>query len=187
MTRPLSTEVRSALNLAIDHVLYKRGLHEGTIDEICVEAGVGKPALYRHFGSREQLLVDYLQRRREQRSVLITEAMNAAGLDPKKRVMALVNWIADWIESDDFVGCGFHRALLQRPDGDEQISEIALLQKKWLQRTIAKELGSIIKNSATIARHLFLLIEGSMAAAMYEPNRRSGSDLRRLARTLISQ
>ena len=131
--------------------------------------------------------MDYLQRRREQRSVLITEAMNAAGLDPKKRVMALVNWIADWIESDDFVGCGFHRALLQRPDGYEQISEIALLQKKWLQRTIAKELGSIIKNSATIARHLFLLIEGSMAAAMYEPNRRSGSDLRRLARTLISQ
>ena len=45
MTRPLSTEVRSALNLAIDHVLYKRGLHEGTIDELCVEAGVGKPAL----------------------------------------------------------------------------------------------------------------------------------------------
>ena len=187
MTRPLSTEVRSALNLASDRVLYKRGLHAGTIDEICAEAGVGKPALYRHFGSREQLLVDYLQRRRKERSVLITEAMNAAGPDSKKRVMAVVNWIADWIESDDFVGCGFHRALLQRPDDDEEISEIALLQKKWLQSTIAKELGLTLKNSAAIARHLFLLIEGSMAAAMYEPNRRSGSDLRRLARTLISQ
>lgn len=187
MTRPLSTDVRTALNTAIDHVLYERGLHEGTIDEICAEAGVGKPALYRHFGSREQLLVDYLQRRREQRSVLITAAMDAAGPHPKQRVMGAVNWIANWIESDDFVGCGFHRALLQRPSSDEQIAEVALLQKNWLQSILVNELGSKDKHSAAIARHLFLLIEGSMAAAMYEPDRRSGADLRRLARELISK
>lgn len=186
MTRPLSTQVRTALNSAIDHVLYSRGIHEGTIDEICAEAGVGKPALYRHFGSREQLLVDYLQRRREQRSILITAAMNAAGLHPEQRVMAVVNWVADWIESDDFVGCGFHRALLQRSNFDEQIAEVALLQKNWLQNTLSNELGSKDKHSIAIARHLFLLIEGSLAAAMYEPDRRSGSDLRRFAKELIS-
>ncbi len=185
MTRPLSTEVRAALNSAIDHVLYERGLHEGTIDEICAEAGVGKPALYRHFGSREQLLVDYLQRRRDQRSLLITEAMDAAGIDPKRRVMAVVNWVADWIESDDFVGCGFHRALLQRPNSDEHIADIALFQKNWVLNTLVNELGSKDKHSQAIARHLFLLIEGSMAAAMYEPEKRSGADLRRLARELI--
>jgi hypothetical protein len=94
------------------------------------------------------------------------------------------SWTADRIESDDFVGCGFHRALLQRPLSDDNLHEIVLLQKTWLHDTIAAELPRNTQGK-NAARHLFLLIEGSMAAAMYEPNRQSGRDLRTLARDLL--
>jgi len=184
MTRPLSTDVHDALTRAIDHVLYSRGLHEGTIDEICAEAGVGKPALYRHFGSRDALLTDYLERRREDRRARIEAAIAAAGPRPQQRAIALVDWIADWIESDDFVGCGFHRALIQRPLSDEHLLDIAVLQKRWLQDTIAADLPKTAAGRAA-ARHLFLLIEGAMAAAMYESGKQSGADLRKIGRQLI--
>jgi len=184
MTRPLSAGVHDALTGAIDRVLYSRGLHEGTIDEICTEAGVGKPALYRHFGSREALLVDYLQRRRDDRRTRIEAAVAAAGPSRPKRLLAVVDWIADWIESEEFVGCGFHRALIQRPPTDDHLLDIALLQKRWLQDTLAAELPQTAAGR-TAARHLFLLIEGAMAAAMYEPGAPSAADLRRLGRALI--
>ena len=184
MTRPLSTDVHDALTRAIDHVLYSRGLHEGTIDEICAEAGVGKPALYRHFGSRDALLTDYLERRREDRRARIEAAIAAAGPRPQQRAIALVDWIADWIESDDFVGCGFHRALIQRPLSDQHLLDIAVLQKRWLQDTIAADLPKTAAGRAA-ARHLFLLIEGAMAAAMYESGKQSGADLRKIGRQLI--
>jgi len=183
MTRPLSTDVHDALTQAIDHVLYSRGLHEGTVDEICAEAGVGKPALYRHFGSRDALVVDYLQRRRDDRRRRVEAAIEAAGANPGERLIALVDWIAEWIESPEFVGCGFHRALIQRPLSDQRLGDIALLQKRWLQETIAAELSGSANGDA-VARHLFLLIEGAMAAAMYEPGTPSGADLRRLGREL---
>jgi hypothetical protein len=99
--------------------------------------------------------------------------------------VAVVDWIADWIESDEFVGCGFHRALIQRPLSDQHLLDVALLQKQWLQDTIAAELPRTAGGKAA-ARHIFLLIEGAMAAAMYEPGAPSAADLRRLGRELIA-
>ena len=60
----------------------------------------------------------------------------------------------------------------------------ALLQKRWLQDTLAAELPDTAAGRA-VARHLFLLIEGALAAAMYEPGAPSAADLRRFSRELI--
>jgi AcrR family transcriptional regulator len=186
MARTLSPDVRAALNDAVDKVVYAEGAHLGCVDSICEQAGVGKPAFYRHFGSRDDMLIDYLQRRREQRCALIEQAVAQAGTSRDRRVLAIVNWIADWIESDEFVGCGFHRAMLQRPLGLDELREVTLLQKTWLQNILTRELG-LSSSNITIARHLFLLTEGAMATAMYEPDRRSSNDLRLLARQLLRQ
>jgi AcrR family transcriptional regulator len=186
MTRTLSLDVRAALNDAVDKVVYAEGAHIGCVDSICEQAGVGKPAFYRHFGSRDGMLIDYLRRRREQQCALIEQAIAQAGPSRDRRVLAIVNWIADWIESEEFVGCGFHRAMLQRPLGLDELREVTLLQKTWLQNLLTRELGLSSTNIA-IARHLFLLTEGAMATAMYEPDRRSGDDLRLLAKQILQQ
>lgn len=188
MARTLSASVRAALNDAADEVVYSQGAHVGCVDAICARAGVGKPAFYRHFGSRDAMLTDYLERRRERRCLLIERAVASAGRSRRARVLAVVEWIAAWIESEDFVGCGFHRAMLQRPLGLDELRDITLLQKSWLQDLLGTELDTGLSGGAddrALARHLFLLIEGAMAAAMYEPERRSGDDLRVLARQLL--
>jgi AcrR family transcriptional regulator len=180
MARTLSPAVRSALDRATDDVVYERGLHEGSIDEICRRAEVGKPAVYRHHGSREALVVDYLERRRLRRNASLLEAMDAAPTqDGPARVRALVDWFARWIESPEFRGCGFQRALQQRPDGFDQIVEITRVQKAWLLGLLTAEAGR------PVARHLFLLIEGAMVAGAYERPDDVASDLRTLAAHLL--
>ncbi|MGL5818018.1 MAG: TetR/AcrR family transcriptional regulator [Phycicoccus sp.] len=188
MSRTLSPDVRRSLDDAADEIVYRDGVHAGSVDAICQAAGVGKPAFYRHYGSREAMLVDYLKRRRIRRSAAILDAVEASGRSPRRRVLAVVDWIADWIGSDDFVGCGFHRALVQRPPDLDELHGITRLQKAWLLDLLVRELTPLTSQRA-VARHLFLLIEGAMAAAAYESRESAGisagRDLRRLARAVL--
>lgn len=80
--------------------------------------------------------------------------------------MAIVNWTADWIESDDFVG-GVASTVLSCNDRSPTSTSTTLPRSRrdWRHAVITNELPSTPAGAAT-ARHLFLLIEGSMAAAM---------------------
>jgi AcrR family transcriptional regulator len=185
MSRTLSAEAHDKLTAAIDDVLYVQGLHEGTLDEICRRAEVSKPALYRHFGDRDQMLVDYLSRRRVRRMAAMQAAVDAAGTAPRRRVLALVDWVAQWITSAEFRGCGFHRALQQRPARADELLTITAAQKEWMEELLRRELGALVAKPGPLAAHLFLLIEGSMAAAAYRDPDGVARELRRTAKAVL--
>jgi AcrR family transcriptional regulator len=178
MARTLSSEAHELLVDAIDEVLYEQGLHEGTIDSICARAGVSKPALYRHFGDREQLIVDYLRRRRTRRMAEMEAAVEAAGRSSRRRVLALIDWVGEWITSEEFRGCGFHRALQQRPSELDTLITITRDQKQWLESLLYRELEPLVERPEQVARHLFLLVEGALAAGSYRDPTRVAADLR---------
>ena len=94
MARTLSTEVRAALDAAVDEIVYAHGAHAGCVDDICAAAGVGKPAFYRHYGSRDEMLVDYLRRRRTQRCAAIVAAGIAAARYDQPRSVRIAGRIA---------------------------------------------------------------------------------------------
>jgi AcrR family transcriptional regulator len=186
MARTLSPEVREALTEAIDRLAYERGLHEVGLDEICERAGVSKPALYRHFGGRDIILADYLDRRRTLRRHAMNEAIEAAGDNPDERVMALISWVANWITSPEFRGCGFHRAVQQRDEQLEVVLDLTRSQKDWIERRLRAELSPIADDPAGLAAHLFLLIEGALAAGAYRNPKQVAKSLRQCAQAVIA-
>lgn len=179
MARTLSPAVRSALDDAVDEVVYRRGLHEATLDDISRRAEVGRPAIYRHLGSRDAVLVDYLERRAERRNASLVASIAAAGPGRRARLAAMVDWFASWIEEPEFRGCGFQRAVQQRSDGVEAVAEITRRQKAWILDRFVTE------SDRPTGRHLFLLVEGAMAAGAYEATAQVASDLRNVAAELI--
>jgi AcrR family transcriptional regulator len=186
VARPPSAAAHQALADAIDDVLYEHGLHEGTVDEICRRASVSKPAFYRHFGDRERMVVDYLARRRDRRRILMQQAVDAAGLDARSRIAALIEWICEWITSPEFRGCGFHRAVQQRPSDLEELVAITVDQKAWMEQLLHGEFARLDANPEPLARHVFLLIEGSMAVASYRNPAAVATDLRVLSAAVMS-
>lgn len=185
MARTLSAGTHEALTAAIDEILYAQGLHEGTVDAICARAGVSKPALYRHFGDRDRLVVDYLQRRRASRMAAMLAAVEAAGRSPRRRVLALVDWVGRWIADDEFRGCGFQRALQQRPGTLDEIAAVTAAQKAWLEQLLRTELVPLVDDPDAVAAHLFLLVEGAMAAGAYRDRAEVAATLRRTAATVV--
>ena len=186
MARTLSPETHRAIEDATDVVLYDEGLHAATVDAICARAGVGKPALYRHFGNRDTLVLDYLDRRRHRRLSELDAAVARAEPSGSAPAMAVVDWIAEWIVDEAFRGCGFHRALQQRPSGQAEVVETTRAFKDAVEARLRTHLSTAgVAAPDGTARPRFLLAEGALAAAAYRPSAAVAADLRTLARRVL--
>ncbi len=64
---------------AAERLFYEHGIHAVGVDLIAAEAGVTKKTLYDRFGSKEQIVVEYLAGRDERWRALLAGRLDAAG------------------------------------------------------------------------------------------------------------
>ena len=72
------------------------------IDRVLAEANAAKASLYQHFGSKDQLVASYLERR-----TVDAHANRRVPRDtpPSQRALRFFDWVVEWAESKDFRGC----------------------------------------------------------------------------------
>src|SRR4051795_4170264 len=107
---PESTPKRDLLLDTAAELFYRDGYHAVGIDTILAEAGLAKMTLYHHFSSKEELIVASIDRRGAAIAAGGETALAAAGASPRKRLLALFDWYAQWFDHRDFNGCAFIRA-----------------------------------------------------------------------------
>jgi AcrR family transcriptional regulator len=145
-------------------LFYSEGLHSVGIDRIVAEAKVTRATLYRHFPSKDHLVVAYLNAADEAIRAQV-EAASAAGRSPVDVVRAVGESIADDIRRSGFRGCAFLNAAAEYPDPAHPVHQAVLAHRAWFLRTITDllaETGEAAPESA--ARHFVMLRDGAMAA-----------------------
>ncbi|MFE5220898.1 TetR/AcrR family transcriptional regulator, partial [Streptomyces sp. NPDC056626] len=90
---------------AAERLFYERGIHAVGVDLIAAEAGVTKKTLYDRFGSKEQLVVEYLAGRDERWRGLLAGRLEAAGEEPAARVLAVFDASRAWADRYGKRGC----------------------------------------------------------------------------------
>src|ERR687895_1242404 len=92
----------------------RRGIRAVGIDEVVVRAGVAKATLYRHFPSKDDLVLAFLERREERwtRDWVEAEARRR-GETPEEQLLAIFDAFDEWFRRDDFEGCSFVNVLLE--------------------------------------------------------------------------
>ena len=91
-TRMPAEERRALIAAAAAERFAARGYDATTLDEIAAAAGVTKPILYRHFGSKQELYMALLARHRDDLPTFLTAAADAG---PEPTVEAILdNWLA---------------------------------------------------------------------------------------------
>lgn len=184
MARTRSVQVRRSLIDSASELFYERGVASTGVDAVAGAAGIGKPALYRHFGSKAGLLVAALAARHEARRASLGERLQ--DVPSGRRVVTLVEWIAEWIESEEFAGCAFVRAAAERRAVDEQALAQVRLHKHWLGEAIRAACDEDGINDAAVSRHLLLLIEGATSMGFVQ-GREAAADLRLAAGRVLSR
>ncbi|MCX4819306.1 TetR family transcriptional regulator [Streptomyces sp. NBC_01142] len=122
---------RRALEAA-SRLFYERGIHAVGVDLIAAEAGVTKKTLYDRFGSKEQLVVEYLAARDEGWRAFLAERLDTAGPSAAERVLAVFDASRDWADEHSTRGCSMVNAHAEISDPHHPAYAIITGQKAWM-------------------------------------------------------
>ena len=145
----------------------KRGIRAVGTEEVLARAGVAKSTLYRHFPSKEALVLAFLQRREQRwtRDFVLAEATRR-GSTPRERLLAIFDVFDQWFHRDDFEGCSFINVLLEMADLESPLGKASAAHLEYIRsvvRTLAEEAG--VQDSETFAHSWHILMKGSIVAA----------------------
>lgn len=158
------SEARSRLLATASRLFYSEGLHSVGIDRIVSEAGVTRATLYRHFPSKDDLVVAYLTMADEAIRAQVTTA-RAAGLSAVDTVRAVAEGIAGDIQRAEFRGCAFLNAAAEYPDPAHPVHQAVLTHRQWFLDTVTELLAHTGEQAPeAAARHFVMLRDGAMAA-----------------------
>lgn len=144
-----------------------RGVRDVGIDEIIERASVAKATFYRHYRSKDALVVAFLDERRERWTVQFVEAQaRERGTTPDERLLAIFDIFDEWFRFPDFEGCAFINVLLEmRPEHEAGSASIDhLAQIRDIVRRFAEE--AELDDADEFARDWHILMKGSIIAAM---------------------
>jgi AcrR family transcriptional regulator len=167
---------------------YRDGFRSVGLDQILSDVEISKTAFYKHFESKEDLMVAAL----ETQNALLQEKFRAmirerGGPEPQAQLHAVLDVVDDILESDDFQGCIFVNAAMEFPLLHEPAHLAASRYKQAIEEIIC-DLASAAgaARPRELAQELCLIIEGAYVTRQVTGNRHTIDIARRLARRTIS-
>ena len=167
MTREthLSRSARERLLDTASRLFYERGFQAVGVDEIAAEAGVAKMTLYRHFPSKDDLVVAYLERSDDAMCDWFEHAL-AAGRDPVDKIMAVFTALGTLAQSQQCLGCTFQVTASEYPDPSHPAHRVAVSHKREVRKQFAALTRTAgLRDPDVLADQLLMLMEGAWVAA----------------------
>ena len=144
----------------------RRAIRDVGIDEVIERAGVAKATLYRHFPSKDDLVIAFLERREERWTLEWVEAeARRRGSTPEDQLLAIFELFDEWFHRDDFEACSFINVLLEmgpaHPAGQASARHLANIRSVVGRLAEEAELG----DPESFARSMHILMKGSIVSA----------------------
>jgi AcrR family transcriptional regulator len=187
--QPAETE-HSARERILDasyELFSQRGIRAVGVNEVMERAGVATATLYRHFPSKDRLVLAFLEMREQRWTHDLVEAeAQRRGSDPVERLLAIFDVFDEWFHRDDFEACSFINVLLemgpQHPAGDASVEYLDHIRS--IVRRFADEAG--LRDTESFARSWHILMTGSIVSAA-EGDLEAARRGQAMARLLIDQ
>lgn len=142
------------------------GFHATGIDAIIARAGVAKMTLYKHFGSKDELIVAALDRRSEESMACLSAHAHAASDDPVKRLLSVFDAARRQCAEEGWRGCTFQRASGEFGDAENPVHIAAARHAQRMQRfmtALCADAG--VPDAPCLASQLCVLYMGAVASA----------------------
>jgi AcrR family transcriptional regulator len=185
---PSALDARSRILDAAYDLFSRRGVRGVGIDAIIERSGVARMTLYRHFRSKDELVLAFLERREERwtRDWLQAGIERRAGA-PADRLLAIFDVFDEWFRRDDYEGCAFVNVMLETAadtsDGSYRACVSYLAGIRHLVEDLARQAG--VENADHFARQWHILMKGSIVAAA-EGDREAARRAQETGRLLLS-
>jgi AcrR family transcriptional regulator len=175
---------RERLLKAADELFYAEGINSVGIDRVLERADVARASLYSTFGSKDELIRAYLERRMELSQARLRAAAEAHD-DPRERLLSVFGVQAATFARPGYQGCAFNRASAEAQPGSAAY-EVPRAYRAWLHAffgDLAAAAGAVEPD--LLASQLHLLYDGAMLAASLDGNAGAAAASRAAAEALL--
>lgn len=181
------SEIRDHLLDTAIALFNKHGYHAAGIDLIIAEANIAKTTLYRHFATKEDLILAALKRRDEQARAEMRAFVEARSDDAMARLLATFDYLERWFRDDSFKGCPFISAAAEHGDRQDPVFQAAVLHKHMVLAYF-EELARAaqLPEPKRVACEINLLHEGAVTVALIDRDPKAARFAKQTARRLLA-
>lgn len=175
--------VRKALD-----VFYRNGFHATGMDMLVRETGVSKTSMYKHFRTKEDLILAALRLRDELFRNWFYRRLDELARTPQEQLIALFDVLAEWFESPEFRGCMFIKASAEYQAKEHPIHKQSSEHKRLLLEhftSLARRAGARVPEK--LACQLMLLKEGAIVTAVMGFGCAPAADAKAAAAALVER
>jgi AcrR family transcriptional regulator len=161
------------------------GIRAVGIDRLISESGVARASLYQSFGSKDQLIAEYLRRQHDTDRRAWQTAVRAMS-DPVARVLAFFDCAARAATKRKYSGCLYLNAAAEFPEREHPVWTAIAEHRRWVRDTISHLLTEAgVRAPDHLAATVQLLYDGALAGSKLERSVEPIVAARRLASAQI--
>jgi AcrR family transcriptional regulator len=184
----MSIPTRQRLIEAAIRRFYRDGFRSVGIDQVLGDVGISKPAFYKHFECKEDLMLAALEMQNHWlQDTFRSMVRDRGGPTARGRLQALLDVVEVIIESDDYQGCIFVNVAMEFPLPHEPAHVLASQNKQAIEdfvRELATEAGA--SDPCALAQELCLVMEGAYVTRHVTGNEKTVDIARGIASLVIA-
>ncbi|WP_064749205.1 TetR/AcrR family transcriptional regulator [Lysobacter antibioticus] len=167
-------------------LFYAHGIHAVGVDLIIARAEVAKASFYKHFPSKQDLIVAILSRRGEAWRQGLAESVRERCAAPALRPLAVFDALGERFGQGDFRGCMFINSMVELADRGHAGHAVADDHKRRVTaylRGLLEQAG--VDPAAALAEQYMLLIDGAIVTALRIGSAAPAASARAIAERLL--
>ena len=173
--------VRKALE-----AFYRNGFHATGMDMLVAETGISKTSMYKHFRTKEDLILAVLRLRDEYFRNWLYRRMDELADGPREQLIAMFDALEEWFDEPGYKGCMFIKASSEYQEASHPIHKQSADHKRMLESHVSELARKAeLADPDGLARQLLLLKEGAIVTAHLGHTEKPAQDAKAAAVELI--
>lgn len=169
-------------------IFYRNGFQATGMDRLAAESGISKTSIYKHFETKDELIVATLKSRDAFLRGWLFGRMAELASTPREQLIAMFDALHEWFNAPDFHGCMFAKASSEFQDPEDPINREASDHVARVSAQLAQLARSAgLNHPAKLASQLALLKEGAVVLAMMGRGGTPALDAKAVAISLVDE
>lgn len=150
-------------------LFYQKGIQHVGINEVIANSDVAKRTFYKHFPSKDKLILEVMLYREKQWLQWFEESVAQRGKTAKDKLLATFDVLGEWYAQPDFRGCPFINAVLELANANHPAHQVSVTLREAI-RTHVMRLATAagVRNPQEFSQQYLLLIGGASLMATIE-------------------
>jgi len=168
MTAEKSQARQKILQTASD-LFYQKGIQHVGINEVIATSNVAKRTFYKHFPSKDQLILEVMLYREKQWLQWFEKSVELRGKTAREKLLATFDVLGEWYAQPDFRGCPFINAVLELANANHPAHHVSVTLREAIRTHImqlATQAG--VREPKAFSQQYLLLIGGASLMATIE-------------------